>query len=63
MGEFKSCALDGTEKVPVLNCRASNGEYHDMNVEFRGSLDALGAGKESSWKCQRKQDSISCKAQ
>ena len=36
---------------------------HKMNVEFRGSLHAIEAGGSGVfWNCQRKEDSISCKA-
>ena len=63
VGEFKTCSLEGTAKVPVLSCEANNGAYHDMSVEFHGSLEPLEAGKESRWNCQRKSESVSCKGQ
>jgi hypothetical protein len=62
VGEFKTCVLDEFVKNIVLSCGDSNTAPHDMNVEFRGSLDALESHKQSNWTCQRKTESITCKA-
>jgi hypothetical protein len=64
VGEFKTCVLTGDKKVsPSLSCGDQGVSSHDMNVEFRGALDSLEAGKESKWNCQRRVESISCKAE
>jgi hypothetical protein len=60
-GEFKPCGLIGNQKTANLICDDFRSTSHDMSVEFRGSLDALEAGKASKWNCQRKQESIACK--
>jgi hypothetical protein len=60
-GEFKSCALGGDAKNPLMYCGDSDtGTRHEMNVEFRGSMKTLEAKKQSNWKCQRKELSIAC---
>jgi hypothetical protein len=49
----------------LLSCTSDDiAPARRMNVEFRGSLDSVEAGRESKWwwDCQRKEDSISCKA-
>ena len=63
-GEFKLCVLVGDTKNPLMYCGDSDtGTRHEMNVDFRGSMKALEAKKQSNWNCQRKELSIACKTQ
>jgi hypothetical protein len=60
-GEFKSCVLDGDKKLTLLSC-GEDATPHEMNVEFRGSLDGLESKKPTTWTCLRGQESVSCKS-
>ncbi len=61
VGEFKQCVLSNGARMPLLDCSVGGSSAaHEMNVEFHGSLDALELKKQSEWKCQRKDQSISC---
>ncbi len=60
-GEFKSCVLDGDKKLTLLSC-GDDATPHEMNVEFRGSLDGLESKKPTTWTCLRGQESVSCKS-
>ncbi len=72
VGEFKTCFLtsdtlkfaDGSKDVSVsLTCGSHDAPLHKMSVEFRGPLDSFKEDMKSSWwNCQRKEDSITCKA-
>ncbi len=64
VGQFKPCSLTGSKTIaPTLTCGDYNATPHDMSVEFHGSLDSLETGKQTKWNCQRKQESIVCKAE
>jgi hypothetical protein len=59
VGEFKSCTLSDK----LLMCDGYSEMPHEMEVLFHGSGDLLDSKKGSKWKCQRKQESTSCKAE
>jgi hypothetical protein len=64
VGEFKECVSSSDVKTLALFCGHDENETspHQMNVEIRGSMDAFESKKPSKWNCQRKEESISCKA-
>lgn len=63
VGEFEHCVLASGQTMPVLDCSVdATSTVHEMNVKLRGSLNALESKKQSEWHCQRKEDSITCRA-
>jgi hypothetical protein len=62
VGEYKQCVLGGYTQPPVLNCGDTKHAPYEMDVLFHGSLEFASAQKRTYWRCQRKQESISCRA-
>jgi hypothetical protein len=62
VGENKQCVLGGYTRPPVLYCGDTPNAPYEMDVLFHGSLAFPNAQKRTYWRCQRKQESISCQA-